>query len=201
MLSIVLAYYFYPPVQSALNHLAEIKTRMGYSYTAIAAVIAGAIIPELLRIIVFQHWKVRRENFTNLLFSIPLWSVLSVIVDFFFRCQADWFGHEATFSVVAKKVLVDQFLYNTLYACPVQTWVYDWKNRSYSTKGISSFFTVSYYKEKIVPTLFANWGVWLPLTSILYSLPSNLQIPLFALALSIWVMMLTWMGENAKTRS
>jgi hypothetical protein len=30
----------------------------------------------------------------------------------------------------------------------------------------------------------------------LYSLPSLLQIPLFSLALSLWVMLFTWMSEQ-----
>jgi hypothetical protein len=48
----------------------------------------------------------------------------------------------------------------------------------------------------VVPTLFANWGVWIPVVSILYSLPLPLQIPLFGLALSLWVMIYTWMSER-----
>jgi len=31
---------------------------------------------------------------------------------------------------------------------------------------------------------------------ILYSLPSMVQIPLFGLALSLWVMLYTWMSEQ-----
>ncbi|NJM38903.1 MAG: hypothetical protein HC845_14130 [Akkermansiaceae bacterium] len=198
MLAIVLAYFFYPPLRSWLNDLAEIKNRTSYGYTAISSIIAGAFIPELLRIVVFQRGKIVRSNFSNLLFTVPLYAVLGTLVDFFFRCQASWFGDEATFSVVTKKVLVDQFIYNPFYAAPVQAWLYDWKNRGFPTAGISSFFTIRYYREKIVPLLFATWGVWIPITAILYSLPSNLQIPLFGLALSMWVMVLTWMSEQEK---
>ena len=45
-------------------------------------------------------------------------------------------------------------------------------------------------------TLFATWGVWIPVVTILYSLPALLQIPLFGLALSMWVMLYTWMSEQ-----
>jgi uncharacterized membrane protein len=48
----------------------------------------------------------------------------------------------------------------------------------------------------MVPVVFANWGVWIPVVAVLYSLPSALQIPLFGLALSIWVMLLTWISER-----
>ena len=99
---------------------------------------------------------------------------------------------------VAKKVVVDQFLYNPLFACPVTTWLYDWKSRGFRRRGTGVFFTAGYYRYFIVPTLFATWGVWIPVVSILYSLPSLLQIPLFGLALSLWVTLYTWMSEQRK---
>ena len=48
----------------------------------------------------------------------------------------------------------------------------------------------------IIPILFATWGVWIPLVTIIYSLPSVLQIPLFALALAMWVMLYIWISEQ-----
>ncbi len=196
MLSILLSYYFYPPMRNWLNALAEIKARWSYGYSAVNAIVAGAIIPELLRIAVFQKGRIRQANFTNLRFSVPFWCVMGVVVDFFYRCQSGWFGAEATFPIVTKKVLVDQFLYNPLYAAPVTAWLYDWKNRGYPSRGFAEFFTLTYYRDVVLPTLFATWGVWIPIVTILYSLPSLLQIPLFGLALSLWVILYTWMSEQ-----
>lgn len=201
MLAMLLAYYFHPPMTDWLNGLALLKKRWGYGYSAVNAITAGALIPELLRIIVFQKARVRRENFANLLFTVLLWCVMGVVVDFFYRCQAGWFGAEVTFFVVFKKVLVDQFVYNTVFAAPVTAWLYDWKNRGYPTHGLGGFFTVAYYRDTVVPTLFATWGVWIPVVSILYSLPPLLQIPLFGLALSLWVMLYTWMSEHRAVNS
>jgi hypothetical protein len=196
MLGLLLSYFFYPPTREWLDGLAEIKARWGYGYSAISATIAGAIIPELLRIVVFQKLRVLRSNFSNLLFSVPFWCSMGVVVDYFYRCQAGWFGAEATFPIVVKKVIADQFVYNPCFAAPVTAWFYDWKNRSYRMKGLREFFTATYYRNVILPTLFASWGVWIPIVAILYSLPSALQIPLFGLALSIWVTLYTWMSEQ-----
>lgn len=57
MLGMLLAYYFYPPMREWLNALAEIKQRWSYGYSALNAIIAGAVIPELLRIFVFQKGR------------------------------------------------------------------------------------------------------------------------------------------------
>ena len=62
-------------------------------------------------------------------------------------------------------------------------------------KNIRRFFTWKYYSRVVVPILFATWSVWIPLVSIIYSLPSLLQVPLFALALSLWVILFTWINE------
>lgn len=199
MLAILLAYFFYPPTRNWLDGLAQVKARWGYGYSAVAAIVAGGIIPEVMRIVVFQKGQVRRENFANLLFTVPFWCFMGLVVDFFYRQQAQWFGAEATFAVVWKKVLVDQFLYNPLFAAPVTAWLYDWKNNGYRMKGVSRFFTVAYYRETVMATLIATWGVWIPIVTILYSLPSLLQIPLFGLALSLWVMLYTWMSEARVT--
>ena len=196
MLSLLLGYYFYQPTQNWLNELAQIKARWSYGYSAIASIIAGAIVPEIMRICVFQGCRLRRENLSNLLFTVPFWCLMGITVDFFYRCQAGWFGGEVTFPVVAKKVLVDQFLYNPLFAAPVTAWLYEWKNRGFPTRNLAGLFTPAYYRDAVVPTLFATWGVWIPIVTILYSLPSLLQIPLFALALSLWVMIYTWMSEQ-----
>lgn len=196
MLALMLAYYFYPPTHAWLDRLAALKARWGYGYSAVASIIAGAIIPELMRIFVIQKSSVRRSNFTNLLFTAPFWCFMGLVVDFFYRQQAGWFGAEATFQVVWKKVLVDQFLYNPLFAAPVTAWLYDWKNSGFRMEGTARFLTAAYYQETVVATLFATWGVWIPIVTILYSLPSLLQIPLFALALSLWVMLYTWMSEH-----
>lgn len=196
MLTVLLAYYFYPPTRSWLDQLAEVKSRWSYGYTAVSSMVAGAVIPELLRILVFQRGAAKKQNLSNLFFALPFWCFMGVVVDCFYRSQASWFGAEASLPVVAKKVLVDQFLYNPLFAAPFTTWLYDWKHRGYRLQGVRTFFTWTYYRDFVVPTLFAGWGVWIPVVSILYSLPSLLQIPLFGLALSLWVMLYTWMSEQ-----
>lgn len=93
-----------------------------------ASIIAGAVIPELLRICVLQQGRGRATNFMNLLFGAPFWCFMGVSVDFFYRCQAGWFGAAVTFPVVAKKVVVDQFLYNPLFGLALSMWVmlYTW---------------------------------------------------------------------------
>jgi hypothetical protein len=200
MLCLLLAYQFHPATRDALGRLAMVKERWGYGYSAVSAIIAGALIPELLRVVVFQRGRIRRSNAANLRFSIPFWCFMGTVVDGFYRVQAVWFGDSAGFPVILKKVLVDQFLYNPLFAAPFTAMLYDWKNSGYDHRAWRGFLKAGYYRDVVVPTLCATWGVWIPVVSILYSLPSPLQIPLFGLALSMWVMLYTWMSEKRAGR-
>ena len=199
MLALVLGYYFYPPTTRLLDQLAALKGAWGYGYSALAAVIAGGIVPEIMRVLVFQKGRVLRVNFSNLLFTIPFWGLTGMMVDLLYRCQEWWFGSEASLGVVAAKVLVDQFIYNPLIAATTGAWFYDWKISGYSFRNLGRFLTLRYYRAVIVPILFATWGVWIPLVAIIYSLPPLLQIPLFALALAMWVMLFTWISEQRAT--
>jgi len=201
MLSLLLGYYFYPPTTALLNELADLKATWGYLYSIVASIVAGAVIPELMRITLFQKGKVTRQNLGNFLFAAFHWAWSGALVDFLYRQQASWFGAEITFSVVATKVFIDQFIFNPFFATPVNSWCYDWKNAGFPWSGTSVFFTLRYYRNTIFPTLVATWGVWIPVVTILYSLPPLLQVPLFALALSLWVMILTWMSEQRTTTS
>lgn len=196
MLSLLLAYYFYPPTTRWLNQLADLKESWGFAYSAVAALIAGAVIPEMMRIIVNQKGKIRRSNFTDLLFTAPFWCMMGLLVDALYRGQAMVFGSEASLRVVAAKVFVDQVFYSPLVASPLTCWLYDWKNSGYRMAVVARFFTAIYCRNVIVPVIFANWGVWIPVVCILYSLPSLLQVPLFALALSLWVVLYTWISEQ-----
>jgi hypothetical protein len=193
---LLLGYYFHPATTVLLDRLADLKQHWGFGYSALSAVIAGAVVPEIMRVMVFQKGRARRENFTNLLFTIPFWCGMGMLVDAFYRAQALVFGVEPTFQVVVVKVICDQFLYSPFIATPLTCWLYDWKLAGYRLTGSRRYFTPAYARDVMVPVIFANWGVWIPVVSILYSLPSTLQIPLFGLALSLWVMLLTWISER-----
>ncbi len=196
MVAPLLGYYLHPATTRWLDGLADLKQRWGYGYSALSAVIAGAIIPEAMRVFAFQKGRPRKENAADLLFTIPFWCVMGALVDAFYRFQGVVFGTEPSLGVVTVKVFVDQFIYTPFVATPITCWVYDWKLSGYRINHDRRWFTAEYARDVMLPIVFASWGVWIPVVAVLYSLPSALQIPLFGLALSLWVMLLTWMSER-----
>jgi hypothetical protein len=196
MLALLIAYYTNHRVSSALAGLAEFKRAHGLLFVIVASITAGALIPELFLILFFQRGCPTRRNLRNLLFTVPVWGFDGTLVDLLYRSEAAWFGDVVTLPVVAAKICVDQFGYNPVFAAPFGVLTYEWKNNGISAEPLRQLFTISHYRDKIIPTLLATWAVWIPLMAIIYSLPLALQFPLFGLALSFWVLLLTYMTNR-----
>jgi hypothetical protein len=196
MLALLIGYYTSPSVAHALERLAQLRAQYGLPFVIISAAIAGAIVPELFVIAFFQGGKPRRENLRNLAFTVPTWAVDGILVDGMYRLNALWFGDVVTVPVLIAKICVDQFGYNPFIAAPLEVLIYEWKNEGFSWASVRRALTWGHYKDKIVPTLLATWAVWMPLMAIIYALPLALQFPLFSVALTFWVLLLTYMTNR-----
>lgn len=196
MLALAISFYVSPRAASALGELAEFKRTYGLGFVIVASVLAGAFIPEIFLILFFQGGRPQRANLRNLAFTIPVWGFDGSLVDLLYRAEANWLGDVATVPVVLGKILIDQFGYNVLFAAPFGVLTYEWKNNGISMQPVRDLFTWRHYRDKIIPTLVATWAVWIPLMAIIYSLPLALQFPLFGLALSFWVLLLTYMTNR-----
>ena len=196
MLAVLISYYLSPACADFLDRLAHYKEQHGLAFVVVAAAIAGAIVPEIFVIVFFQRGRFRRENLRNLTFTIPTWAVDGILVDLMYRLNAFWFGDVTTVLVVSAKILVDQLGYNPFIAAPLEVLVYEWKNEGFSWASVRRALTSHHYRDKIVPTLLATWAVWAPLMAIIYSLPFALQFPLFSIALTFWVLLLTYMTNR-----
>ena len=196
MLLVLIGYYWSPGFAGLLNRLAEYKSEDGLPFVVISAAVAGAIVPELFVIVFFQRGRFHRANLRNLAFTIPTWGIDGILVDLMYRLNASWFGDVTTVWVVTAKILVDQLGYNPFFAAPAEVLVYEWKNEGFSWRSLRRALTWNHYRDKIVPTLLATWAVWGPLMAIIYSLPFALQFPLFSIALTFWVLLLTYMTNR-----
>jgi len=196
MLALLLAYYTNHTASAALSQIAEFKRTHGLLFVIVASITAGALIPELFLILFFQRGRLGLRNLRNLLFTVPVWGFDGTLVDLLYRSEAAWFGDVVTLPVVAAKICVDQFGYNPFFAAPFGVLTYEWKNNGISLAPLRQLFTSAHYRDKILPTLLATWAVWIPLMAIIYSLPLALQFPLFGLALSFWVLLLTYMTNR-----
>ncbi len=195
VVTVVLAYYFWEPARAWLARLAELKREGGYLFSFASGVLAGGLLPELLTVAVFQKWRVRRENLGNLLFGACFWGLMGMMVDALYRAQAVAFGTEVDFATVFKKTVFDQFIFTPFVSIPLTVVVLEWRQAGYRLGAVSRALGRGFYRRKVLPVVVSGLGFWLPVVVFIYSLPPLLQFPLFTLALTLWVMIITWISH------
>ena len=195
VVSVVLAYYLWEPARAWLERLAEFKREGGYLFSLVAGVVAGGLLPELLTVAVFQRWRVRRENLSGLAFGACFWGVMALVVDLFYHLQALAFGSGVDLATVFKKTVIDQFVFTPFITIPLTVVVFEWKQARYRLGAVSRALGRGFYRRKVLPAVVSGMGFWLPVVVFVYSLPLPLQFPLFTLALTLWVMIITWISR------
>jgi hypothetical protein len=198
-LAIVLAYGQSAGFHSALDRVGLLKHELGYIFSMLSTATFGGVIPFF---ILLASGKVPRgQGRKQFAFLVAFWAWKGVEVDAFYRAQAVIFGDGSSTQVVAAKTLVDQFVYNPLWAAPTQTVFFLWKDSEFSfakllpqvrnSAGFGPFWS------KVTTVLFSTWVVWIPAVSIVYSLPSALQLPLSNLVLCFWCLLLTFVSTGS----
>ncbi len=196
---IVAGYYYLPPVTAALTWLGDLKESAGYRYSAIATAIFGGLIPFLWRLL-HAHTMKRLTPALPATWKVPAWQAglflfffwgwKGIEIDFLYRMQTVVFGTGNSAAVLVPKVLVDQFVYNPLWAGWTQILAYWWLENAFSKSALTDRALWSSIGPRLVTILISTWGVWIPMVSIIYAMPSNLQVPLFNIALCFWGLML-----------
>jgi hypothetical protein len=199
MASMAAAYFLAPGARMLMEHLARLRTDWGLFFSFVGTSVASAIFPELLHIALGgRNAPPAIPLLKRLLFAIPFWGLIGMQVDLFYRLQYVLFGPSDTASVILKKVLVDAFLYCPLLAMPQAVCAFLWRDHDFTMRGFRGHHPVTFYALRIFPVLMANWMVWIPLVSIIYSLPAALGVPFFIVAQSFWVMVFTTLSDRGK---
>ena len=197
MIAVAGAYFCIPSVHRGLMSLASMKEHWGLIFSFVGTSLGSSFLPELLRPLLPAAAQATRgpSLLSRLLFAIPFWGIIGMQVDLFYRLQFQLFGPSDRISVIVAKVIVDAFIYCPLLAIPEAVCVFLWKNHNYTHHGFRGWTPMRFYALKIFPVLMANWMVWIPVVSVIYTLPAPLGIPLFIIAQSFWVMVFTTLSS------
>jgi len=197
------AYLWNSTARHAFEVLAEIRSHWGLLFSFFGTSFASALLPEALRLLLpkSEHKPNDPSLGARLLFSIPLWGLVGMQVDLFYRLQYLLFGPSDCAAVIIKKVMVDAFIYCPTLAVPQVVCILLWKDHGFTLHGFRDHTPVRFYALKIFPVLVANWMVWIPLICIIYSLPAALGVPFFIVAQSFWVMVLTTLSTGFSKKS
>lgn len=184
----VASYYWVPAVHGALDELARFRDRWGFAYSAISTSVMAGVLPFLY--LHFNPQTRAAHPWPHLAFLVIFWAYKGAEVDALYRAQAYVFGATPTAPTVLAKMLVDQMVYNGLYAAPLAVLIYAWKDAGFRWAGpLADLQTPRWYVRRVLPVLLAVWAVWVPAVCCIYALPLSLQLPIASLLNCFWVIL------------
>lgn len=193
-LGLVVADWTLPFAHATFQNVGMWKSRYGLVFSSTTTAFFGGVVPFLF---LLATGRIRRHRGTaELAFYALFWAYKGVEVDLFYRLQSHLFGNHVAPGTIARKVLVDQFIYNPIWAAPTSALAFLWKESSFSFRAMKSRLGFDFMTFAVPVTLMSTWAVWIPAVVIIYCLPAPLQIPLFNLALCFWVLVLSFISKR-----
>jgi hypothetical protein len=193
---LVTAYRLDPGFRRGCASLAELRTRGGLSFSALAGAVAGGVLPELMKWLVSPRTHRFRGRRGEILFNLAFFTLNGVVIDRFYRGLAWLFGAGAgSLASVAGKVAIDQFVFTPVWLLAIVA-LYTWRGAGFRLRPTLAVVRPGFYRARVVPLLLPNWAFWIPMTSAIYALPAALQFLLFTLALAAWSLIMVFIAEG-----
>jgi hypothetical protein len=193
-LTIGLSYFYWPASQQIFQFFADLKTEYGALYAVISTSIFGGLLPFLY---LFLRGEIKFLAVTQLLFYIIIWAALGGLINGFYGLQILLFGEGTDWLTIFKKTVFDQFVFSVFVTSPFIALAFLWKDQQFNWQQTKMHFN-DLIKVQIPTTIVTTWIIWIPAVSLIYMMPSNLQIPLFNLVLCFFVLILAILNVDEK---
>lgn len=184
---IAVSYFTLDVLSPLFNALQSLKQANGAGFAIVSTALFGGVIPFAVR---FLNGGYKSQPIGAFVFLTVTWGCMGFVVDLFYSQQAIWFGDTADISTIAKKVVVDQFVFSTFLTCPLLTLAYVWLDSGFDIKATRKTFNKRFVFLTIPTTVVTNWIIWLPAVAVIYSLPLPLQVPLFNIVLCFFALLI-----------
>lgn len=193
-LALVVSYFVSPTVRDICASISAFQTRGGVLFAVIASAIAGAILPELAKLVTGIRGKPLGQRLHDTAFNALFFGFSGFVVFYFYALQAVMFGDDARLITIAKKVAVDQFIFSIVWAVPYSLFMYSWKNANYNLARTFAELSPRKLIVRVPSMLLPIWAFWIPMVSMIYALPAELQFALFSLALAAWSLLVVFIA-------
>jgi len=194
--SLVGSYYFLPAVAGAWEALAVFKQHWGFAFAFVSTVFSAVLLPSALQ------WMMGtlpvKERLKRIVCLSLFWGWRGIEVDFFYRFQGHFFGTGNDAFTLAKKLVMDQFVYTTIWAAPTYLVVLLWIDVDYSWPRLRATLDRRFWTHTYPSVIVTNWLVWVPAVLLIYSLPGALQFPLFAVVMCFFVLIVTLLTRSGE---
>ncbi|WPJ94754.1 hypothetical protein SH580_15075 [Coraliomargarita algicola] len=201
MVILALMYAVFPFFENTLNQIAILKSNLGPAFAFFGMGLTVGFLSEYMKLRRSATRRWTRSNTVNFLFMFMMFGVIATAKDPIYYLLANIYGEGTSFSIILRKVMFDQFAWTLFLVCPAQTFLFAWKAHGFSGKSLraecpsfSEFFAL-----KIMPALIINWSYWLPASAIIFCFPTELQLAVSIMAVSIWIISLNCFAPSYRS--
>ncbi len=193
-LTIGLSYFYWPASLQTFQFFADLKAQYGALYAVIATSIFGGLLPFLYMLV---SGKIQFLPCKQLLFYVFIWAAMGGLINAFYTFQVVLFGEGTDWLTILKKTAFDQFVFSVFITSPFIALAFLWKDKQFDWQKTKMHFD-DLIKVQIPTTVVTTWIIWIPAVSLIYMMPTNLQIPLFNLVLCFFVLILAILNVDDK---
>ena len=193
----VCSYYWIEGSVSLFDQIAAYKANGGLVFTAVTTIISGGLLPELLK----RGMRPRGEaqpKMIELLHQFTMWGILGIMIDLFYRLQTELFGQTNDAGTLLIKVLFDLFCFTPLLSLPfIASWFLLYEKQGKLLPWLRALTFVNIYK-RVLPLWVTALCFWPAMLLVVYSLPSQLQFPLFLFGNSAYSILMIFIARRQK---
>ncbi|MEO5797402.1 MAG: hypothetical protein ABIP34_21460 [Rhodoferax sp.] len=193
LVALTLAYAWSPAVQAGLSHWGAVKLAWGHPFSFATYAMFAVLVPELLGIAVLRQ-RVRSTLLADMAYATLVFGSIGITVDLFYALQVSLFGEGNDGATIAKKMLLDQFVYSPMTNFAVIA-LFAWREDGFRASAWQRIFSADFLSSRYLPLLVALWCVWIPGVVAIYLMPTALQFPVASLILSFWVLIFKFMRK------
>ena len=171
------SYALIPAVRQALDAFALWKDGLGLWYPVLMFPLVGGLIPALVP----GRWPRGRDWCV----MFGFWAERGLEIHFLYLGLGALVGTGTDIGTILIKTALDMFVYSAAWALPVYLLALAWAAGEAPLVLVRSS---SFWRDRYLPGILANWILWIPAVLMIYSLPAGLQLPVQNLFLVIWVL-------------
>ncbi len=194
-LALLSAYDNWPSAEQALDKVSALKQQHGYLFSALSTSLFGGLIPYLIHLLRGEYPSTGRA-FSCFLFFTLFWAWKGAEIDAFYRLQSVIWGADNEPATIVKKVCFDMFVFSAFYAVPCIAVFKAWMDKDFSWPVTLKLLKTPLYQKRIVMMIVLNWIIWIPTVSVVYAMPSALQVFMFNIVLCFWVLILSILSQT-----
>lgn len=192
--AIALFYYCVPSTKIVFDFIRSWQESGGWIASFVTCAIFCGVLPGVF---LLSLDKLRVPHPFAVLAVQMIWSgICGVVSQGVYAFNAFCFGEGTDIVIMTYKTLVFQFVSVPLFYGPVGALVYFWIGRNFSFRRCRQEWSKCFWQETLMPSLIANWIIWVPCSYAVFVLPTVLQVQLTGFVNSFYSLLLIWIGRG-----